>query len=70
MRDKLNLQDGTVAYAYRHTFTTDGLERGVPIAEMAELLGHVDTTMVSDHYAHLRQRKEHMRKAAQKAAKG
>jgi len=70
MRDKLNLQDGTVAYAYRHTFTTDGLERGVPIAEMAELLGHVDTTMVSDHYAHLRQRKEHMRKAARKATKG
>ena len=67
LRRKLNLPSGTVAYSYRHTYATDGLERGVPIAEMAELLGHADIRMVSEHYGHLSQRVRHMRNAARKA---
>ena len=67
LRTKLNLAPGTVAYSYRHTYTTDGLTRGVPIADMAELLGHSDTKMISEHYAHLNQRVDHMRDAANKA---
>jgi len=31
---------GVVAYSFRHAFCTDGLTRGVPVATMAELLGH------------------------------
>jgi integrase len=67
MRKAMELPDGTVAYSYRHTYATDGLENGVPITEMAELLGHVDTKQVSQTYAHLDQRTNHMRKAAAKA---
>ena len=67
LRGKLNLPNGTVAYSYRHTYATDGLTRGVPIADMAELLGHSNTKMISEHYAHLNQRIDHMRDAARKA---
>lgn len=68
VREKLHLDRGVVAYAYRHTFTTEGLANGVPIATMAELLGHVDTTMISRHYSHLNQKTEHLRHAALLAA--
>jgi len=67
LREKLNLPAGTVAYSYRHAFATDGLTNGVPIAEMAELLGHSDTKMLAEHYAHLDQRVTHMREAATRA---
>lgn len=69
LRDKLELPAGTVAYAYRHTFATNGLVNGVPIATVAELLGHRDTTMISQHYAHLNQQVDYMRKAAEQAIK-
>jgi integrase len=54
---------GVVAYCYRHTFATDGLERGVPIATMAELLGHSSTAMLSAHYGHLSQKGAYLRQA-------
>ena len=65
---KLGLEAGVVAYAYRHTFTTEGLEAGVPIATMAELLGHTAAIMISDHYGHLDQKSDHLREAARRAA--
>jgi integrase len=68
LREKLNLPAGTCSYAYRHTFTTEGLERGVPVATMAELLGHQDLGMISRHYGHLAQKSQHLRDAAEKAA--
>jgi integrase len=67
LRRKLGLAPGVVAYAYRHTFATTGLERGVPLATMAELLGHTSTTMVSEHYGHLDQQAAHLREAARRA---
>jgi integrase len=68
LRHKLGVEPGVVAYAYRHTFTTEGLEAGVPIATMAELLGHTSTKMISDHYGHLDQKSDHLREAARRAA--
>jgi integrase len=68
LRAKLKLGPGVVAYSYRHTFATEGLGAGVPIATMAELLGHVDTTMISEHYGHLDQKTAHLREAARRAA--
>lgn len=62
LRRKLKLK-GVVAYCYRHTFATDGLERGVPIATMAELLGHSSTAMLSAHYGHLSQKGTYLRQA-------
>jgi site-specific recombinase XerC len=38
LRLKLNLGQGVAAYAYRHTFATTGLEEGVSLAAMADLL--------------------------------
>lgn len=51
------------AESFRHSFATDGLERGVPIATMAELMGHKSTTMIEKHYSKLRQRREHLAEA-------
>lgn len=62
LRHKLKLK-GVVAYCYRHTFATDGLERGIPIATMAELLGHTSTAMLSAHYGHLSQKGAYLRQA-------
>jgi integrase len=57
-----------VCYSLRHTFATDALEKGVGIAQVAELLGHTDTRMVAQQYGHLNQKIAHMREAATKAA--
>jgi site-specific recombinase XerD len=67
LRKGLNLPAGTNAYAYRHTFTTDALLNGTPMATVAELLGHSDVRMLAQHYAHLDQHAEHLRQAAANA---
>lgn len=51
-------------YLYRHTFATDGLERGVDPVTLSELMGHADATTVSRVYQHVASRTDHMRKAA------
>jgi integrase len=51
------------AYGYRHTFATDALAKGVPDAQVAELLGHSGTAMLHKHYAHLGARAEALRNA-------
>ena len=40
-------------HALRHTTASLLIEKGVPLAFVAEMLGHSDTRMVSKHYAHL-----------------
>ena len=70
LRKKLGLPDGTVAYAYRHTYATTGLEKGATIADMAELLGHVDTKMISEYYGHLSQKTDRMREVASRVTNG
>jgi len=61
VRKKLSLGDDVVAYLYRHSYVTDALENGVGLAQVCELVGHVNTDMVMRHYAHLNQRREHLR---------
>lgn len=63
--ESLNL-NGVSAYTYRHTYATRGLVNGVPIAAMAELLGHSDTKMLSKHYAHLTQNLDYLAAEAAK----
>lgn len=41
------------AYGYRHTFATRALEKGIPDAQVAALLGHTGTAMLFKHYSHL-----------------
>lgn len=69
LRERLSLPKGTVAYAYRHTYATNGLKNGVQIAEMTELLGHSNSKMLSEHYGHLSQKTAHMRDVAQRASR-
>ena len=47
----------------RHLFVSDALERGVPIATVAELVGHASTAMISRTYSHLSERHEHLKQA-------
>ena len=65
--DKL---DGDVtAYVYRGSFATDALEKGVPDATVAELMGHSGTAILHKHYSKLREKREHLRKAAEQATR-
>jgi len=70
LRGKLPHLKDAIAYAYRHSFATDALTSGVGVAQVAELLGHRDATMVHRHYGHLADQIEHMKEAARKATSG
>jgi integrase len=52
-----------IAYGLRHSFATDALERGVPDAQVAELLGHSGTAMLHKHYSHLGEKAKTLREA-------
>ena len=67
LRGKLPHLAGVISYTMRHSFATQALVNGVGIAHVAELMGHVDTSMVRQHYAHLAGNVQHMREAAKKA---
>ena len=69
LREKLPRLAGVISYTFRHTYATDALENGVGVAEVAELLGHKDTTMLMRHYAHLKEKREHLRQAALRATR-
>lgn len=63
LRKTLGMGREATAKGFRHGFVTDALERGVPIATVAELVGHKGTKMVERHYSKLRERTEHLRNA-------
>ncbi len=67
LRKKLPQLKGVIAYTFRHSYVTDALERGVPIASIAELAGHRDLRMIQEHYGHLSQKRLHLQEAARKA---
>jgi integrase len=67
LRQKLPHLAGVISYTMRHSFATQALVNGVGIAHVAELMGHVDTSMVSQHYAHLAGDVQHMREAVKRA---
>ena len=41
-----------VFYACRHTFISHGIDQGIPITDLAKLVGHTNPTTISRHYAH------------------
>jgi integrase len=67
IKKKLNMASDVCAYMLRHTFATKALLNGVDVATVAELLGHVDTTMVCKVYLHLANEIRHMETAAERA---
>ncbi len=70
LRPKLNMGKEATSKSFRHGFATDALEKGVPVATVAELLGHKGTAMVLRHYSKLRERGEHLRDAARTTRPG
>jgi integrase len=48
-----------VAYALRHLFATDALDRKIPVATVAGMLGHSDPRMVATVYSRLDERHDH-----------
>ncbi len=67
LRKKLPHLKHFVCYNVRHTFATRALVNGVGVAQVAELLGHASTEMVSQTYGHLAAEVAHMREAARRA---
>ncbi|QEL17781.1 tyrosine-type recombinase/integrase [Limnoglobus roseus] len=70
LRAKLPHLKHFVCYNVRHTYATNALVNGVGVAQVAELLGHTSTEMVSSTYGHLAEQVQHMRDAARKAISG
>jgi hypothetical protein len=47
------LKGRLIAYSARHSTATRLLEKGVPDAQVAAILGHKNTAMLYKHYGHL-----------------
>jgi len=60
---KLNLTKRPMVSGYRHGFATDALAQGISDAQVAELLGHADTSMIHKHYGHLSARSRALKDA-------
>ncbi|HWA97501.1 MAG TPA: site-specific integrase [Pirellulales bacterium] len=69
IREKTGL-DGLVCYSTRHTFGTELLVNGVDSLVGAELMGHVDKTMLAETYSHLAKNPQFLRDAQRKARGG
>lgn len=63
LRKRTGLSNEVTCHGLRHLFATDALSAGVPIATVAELLGHQSTAMISKHYSHLADRQDVLRSA-------
>lgn len=70
LKNDLGYGEEFVAYAFRHLYITNALERGVNPATVAELVGHSDLTMIMRVYSKLRHRTNHLREAAQQVTGG
>jgi integrase len=68
LRKRLGAEFGReiAAGGLRHGFATDALLAEVPIATVAELLGHTSTAMVEKHYSHLRENRGYLKRAVKR----
>lgn len=70
LRRRLGLGEDVTTYLLRHAFATDALDRGVPDATVAELLGHKGTDILHKFYSKLREKNQHLRDALDKIRPG
>lgn len=66
IREQLGLSEQVVCYSYRHTYVTDAMERNVPVATVAKLVG-TSVEMIERHYGHLSERHDYLSDAAARA---
>lgn len=69
LKKKLGLAKDVCSYMIRHSYGTYAVLNGVDVATVAELMGHVDTTMVSTVYVHLADQADHLKEAAHRAVR-
>jgi integrase len=67
LRKKFPQLEGVISYTFRHSFATDALEKGLPEAAVAELMGHSGTATLHRHYSKLSQKIDYLKGMAQKA---
>lgn len=56
------------AYAFRHEYISSGIEKGIDLITLSNLVGHSDLSMIKRVYSHLDSNSEHMIQAANLAA--
>lgn len=59
LRNQLNLNPELTIHCLRHTFATRGLENGVSLPVMKELLGHSNVEMTGNTYTHVLNETKH-----------
>ena len=58
IKEKYNIDLTYISpHYFRHTFATRGIDNGVSIKDMQELLGHADTRTLMDVYMHTNSKK-------------
>jgi integrase len=67
-KEKLGIPD-LCSTVIRHVYITDALQNGVDPVSLAELVGHVDLSMIQRHYSHIYRNHEFLKQQAEKAAK-
>lgn len=67
LRKRLGMGPELSCYSLRHLYITSALERGVPIATVAVLVGHRDTQQIARVYSKLDRATDHLREAARAA---
>ncbi len=70
LRRRTGIGNEVVARMLRKHWITDALERGVPIATVAELAGHQNTKMIENVYSKLSQRHAHLLQAVRSVRPG
>jgi integrase len=70
LRRKLGFGREATAESFRHQFATDALAAGVPVASVAQLMGHRGTEVLTRTYSHLADRRDHLREALARVRPG
>lgn len=65
LSEKLGIK--ATPYTIRHIFATEALARGVPLAVVAQLMGHKDYKMLQEVYGHLERKSDVLRQALDRA---
>jgi integrase len=68
VRDRLGLRKEITAYSYRHSFINRMLRAGMPVADVAALVG-TSIVMIQQNYSHLAANYTHLRDTAERFAK-